>query len=72
MQSTIPKEHEVNEMGSSCYKMVPTEFEKSIVLLMDETHAKEDLVYDKHAGTLSCGYCSILNGVYYRLHYWIL
>jgi len=43
------------------------EFEKFIVLLMDEMHVK-----DKHSGTLSCGYCSMLNGVYYRLHYWIL
>ena len=28
------------------------EYEKFIVLLMDEMHIKEDLVYDKHSGTL--------------------
>ena len=37
------------------------EFEKFVVLLMDEMHVKDDLVYDKHSGRLSCCYCSILN-----------
>ena len=44
---------------------------KFVVLLMNEMHIKEDLVYN-NSGRLSCGYDSVLNGVNYRLHYWIL
>ena len=48
------------------------EHEKFVVLLMDEMHIKEDLVYDKHSGTLLN--CSVYNrySCCYRFHYWIL
>ena len=38
------------------------EYEKYVILLMDEMHIKEDIAFDKHTG--NCDYChSFQNGI---------